>query len=104
MRTHRLRRRILRLAPPLPHRGLLHRPHLSIAGLPDDDVARALRDSARLRVDRAVAGDAPGPGTEDFPAAPGLPRLRPAELHTARPSPVSAGLRDVSPQIRRVYR
>src|SRR5438876_4686015 len=49
-RSHRSRRRILREAQALSKRGLLHRPHLSIDGFPDDHVSRALRDSPHFRL------------------------------------------------------
>src|SRR5580704_857253 len=81
MRAYRARRRIFRHAPPLSQRRLLHRPHLSIDGLPGHHVPGSLRDSPHVRLDRAMAGNAARSGTKDLPPTAGLSRPRSAELH-----------------------
>src|SRR5438876_8402590 len=83
-RSHRSRRRILREAQALSKRGLLHRPHLSIDGFPDDHVSRALRDSPHFRLDRAVGRDAPRSRAENCAPAPDLSRAQHSSLRSDR--------------------
>ncbi|CAM5263634.1 ATP-dependent RecD-like DNA helicase [Streptomyces hirsutus] len=59
-------RRLLRLAQPLPERGLLHRPDLPGHGLPDPDVHGPVRHRPAAGLDRPVARDDQGAG---FPAS-----------------------------------
>ena len=83
--THRARGRVLHQAEALSQRRFLHRPDLPIHGLPRDHVSGAVRDSAYFRVDCAVGGNAARSRTEDRAAAPGLHRIRFAQLYPGRP-------------------
>src|SRR5215470_6563209 len=102
MRTHRARRRLLRLAPPLPERRLLYRAHLSVDGLPCDHVPGPFRDSTHLRMDRAVGRNAARLRAENLAPPPGLPGPRLAQLRPPRPPHVArllfAPLQQVSRQ------
>ncbi|CAM5697541.1 hypothetical protein SMICM304S_02217 [Streptomyces microflavus] len=77
-------RRLLRLAQPLPQRGLLHRSDLPGHGLPDRDVHRALRARPPSGLDRPVARDDQGAGFPHRPPAPDLHRRGPARLRPGR--------------------
>ena len=72
--TDRARRRVLRQAQALPERRLLLGPDLPGHEVPDGHVPGPLRHPARLRLARAVAGDAARSRSEDRAAAPDLHR------------------------------
>ena len=74
-RGDRPQRRVLHVAPALPQRRLLLRPHLPGHGFPARDVPRPLRHPPHGRLAGALAGDA-RPGLEDRPAPPALHRAR----------------------------
>ena len=74
VRADRARGRLFRYAQALSERGFLHGPDLPIDGLPGDDVPCAVRDSAHVRMDRAVGRNAARPGAKNRAAAAGLSR------------------------------
>ena len=88
-----LQRRVFHRAQALSERRLLFGHHPEGAGLPDDDVHRALRRGPHRRLDRPVEGDDRGPEPEDRPSAPALHRRdRSATMHPSASAERSAGI------------